>query len=203
MADRRERKRQETRTALLESALALVRQRGVYGTRVEDITERADVGKGVFYNYFDSKDAVVAALLLDGVDMLQRDYIAPAMAREPGDEAAKISNLVLAHDRFFGEHPEYSLLFHQARGVLQLGQSGVEQLRAVFLRYLRYLAEALDPSAAGQAEPAPRLMDAAAVLAGTISGYRSFCLASGRTELTSSLITTLVSGISSLVKPAH
>ncbi len=199
MADRRERKRAETRAALLDSALALVRQRGVYGTRVEDITERADVGKGVFYNYFDSKDAVVAALLSDGVDMLQRDYLAPALAREPGDRAVRVANIVRAHEQFFGDHPEYSLLFHQARGVLQLGQGGVEQLRAVFVRYLRYLAEALDPSATGAPEPDARSMDAAAVVAGTISGYRSFCVAAGRQDQSSSLIATLSGGVPSLL----
>lgn len=201
MADRRERKRQETRAALLDSALALVKQRGVYGTRVEDITERADVGKGVFYNYFDSKDAVVAALLSDGVDMLQRDYI--AASGEASEPSMRLANLVKAHERFFDDHPEYSLLFHQARGVLQLGQSGVEQLRAVFVRYLRYLAEFIEPAAAGASDLNPRLLDAAVMVAGTIAGYRSFCMASGCAADSQAIVHALVGGIPAVLASSH
>lgn len=194
MADRRERKRQETRSALLDSALALVKQRGIYGTRVEDITERADVGKGVFYNYFDSKDAIVAALLADGVELLAREYLAPTASEHP-DTASRIRHMVNAHEQFFCDHPEFSLLFHQARGVLQLGQNGVEQLHAVFVRYLRNLAEVLDPSTVGAAEISDRLLDASAMAAGTIAGYRSFCLAAGQPAQPESLVAMLVAGL--------
>ncbi len=56
---RRERKKRETQEKIYTSAMHLFRQRGLAGTSIEQITQHADVGKGTFYNYFSSKEAVV------------------------------------------------------------------------------------------------------------------------------------------------
>lgn len=56
---RRERKKKETYEKLFACAMQLFRTRGYSATSVEQITQRADVGKGTFYNYFPSKEAVV------------------------------------------------------------------------------------------------------------------------------------------------
>jgi TetR/AcrR family transcriptional regulator, cholesterol catabolism regulator len=53
---RRERKKLETREALLDAALTLFREKGYDETTVEEITERADVAKGTFFNYFPTKE---------------------------------------------------------------------------------------------------------------------------------------------------
>ena len=57
---RRERHRTETRDRLYRSALALFAERGFLETTVEDITEAADVGKGTFFNYFPTKEHILA-----------------------------------------------------------------------------------------------------------------------------------------------
>jgi AcrR family transcriptional regulator len=59
---RRERKRLETRERIFRAAMKLFAERGFFSTTVEDITEAADVGKGTFFNYFPSKEAVFAVL---------------------------------------------------------------------------------------------------------------------------------------------
>jgi hypothetical protein len=51
---RRERKKLATRQALLMAALSLFRGKGYDATTVEEITERADVAKGIFFNYLPS-----------------------------------------------------------------------------------------------------------------------------------------------------
>lgn len=56
---RRERKKQETYDRLYTSAMELFRRQGYEQTSVEQITQLADVGKGTFYNYFSTKEAVV------------------------------------------------------------------------------------------------------------------------------------------------
>src|ERR1700722_2967318 len=58
---RRERRRLETRERLYRAALELFGERGFLETTVEDITEAADVGKGTFFNYFPTKEHVLAA----------------------------------------------------------------------------------------------------------------------------------------------
>lgn len=59
---RRERRRAETLQRILTSAIGLFNTRGFSETTVEDITEAADIGKGTFFNYFPSKDALLVAV---------------------------------------------------------------------------------------------------------------------------------------------
>ena len=59
---RRERRAAETRLRLFRSALQLFADRGLSNVTVEDITEAADVGKGTFFNYFESKDHVLGVM---------------------------------------------------------------------------------------------------------------------------------------------
>jgi AcrR family transcriptional regulator len=58
--NRRERHRVETRDRLYRAALELFAERGFLETTVEDITESADVGKGTFFNYFPTKEHILA-----------------------------------------------------------------------------------------------------------------------------------------------
>jgi AcrR family transcriptional regulator len=59
---RRERRAAETRLRLFRCALQLFAERGLPNVTVEDITEAADVGKGTFFNYFASKEGVLAVM---------------------------------------------------------------------------------------------------------------------------------------------
>jgi AcrR family transcriptional regulator len=59
---RRERRAAETRLRLFRCALQLFAERGFSNVTVKDITEAADVGKGTFFNYFESKDHVMGVM---------------------------------------------------------------------------------------------------------------------------------------------
>src|SRR5208337_5407407 len=61
-AGRRERRAAETRIRLFRCALHLFSERGFQNVTVEDITEAADVGKGTFFNYFETKDHVLGVI---------------------------------------------------------------------------------------------------------------------------------------------
>ena len=54
-------KSDETRSRILEAALALFRQHGFASTTMRDIAKEAGVALGAAYYYFDSKDALVTA----------------------------------------------------------------------------------------------------------------------------------------------
>jgi AcrR family transcriptional regulator len=82
---RRERRAAETRLRLFRSALQLFAQRGFPNVTIEDITEAADVGKGTFFNYFDSKDqilGVMAEIQLGKVRQCLEEAIAGKLAIE-------------------------------------------------------------------------------------------------------------------------
>lgn len=59
---RRQRRAAETRLRLFRCALQLFAERGYPNVTVEDITEAADVGKGTFFNYFESKEHVLGVM---------------------------------------------------------------------------------------------------------------------------------------------
>lgn len=59
---RRERKKHATRRRLMRAALQLFREQGYDDTTVEQIAEAADVAKGTFFNYFETKEAILPAM---------------------------------------------------------------------------------------------------------------------------------------------
>jgi AcrR family transcriptional regulator len=71
-ASRRERHRTEIRERLFSSALRLFAERGFMETTVEDITEAADVGKGTFFNYFRTKEHVLATFGAERLAAIER-----------------------------------------------------------------------------------------------------------------------------------
>jgi len=52
----------DKRAAILDAALTLFAERGFHGTSVPDIAQRAHVGAGTIYRYFEGKEALVNAL---------------------------------------------------------------------------------------------------------------------------------------------
>lgn len=65
--DRQARRRERTRAALLASARLQFARRGVEATRINEITDGADLGFGSFYNHFEAKEAIVEAVLEETV----------------------------------------------------------------------------------------------------------------------------------------
>jgi AcrR family transcriptional regulator len=57
------RRKRETRSRLLQAALELMAVKGMEGVAINEITEAADVGFGSFYNHFESKEAIYAAVV--------------------------------------------------------------------------------------------------------------------------------------------
>ena len=65
--DRHARRREQTRARLVQAARTLFARQGLENTRINEITDEADVGFGSFYNHFESKAAIVEAVLMETV----------------------------------------------------------------------------------------------------------------------------------------
>jgi AcrR family transcriptional regulator len=181
---------------LLDAAMALFSENGVYNTRIEDITEHADIAKGAFYNYFESKDALVAELLGEAVATLEGDYFNELPFNSP---EARLLAIVGQHREFLHDHPVYALLLHQARGMLQLKGQVPEKLQQALRDYLSCLSRHFTgPQDADRRTP-DEAMHLAALVAGLVSGYRSFVSAAGLSEDPGLLEAAVSRGIASLV----
>lgn len=175
--DRRTRKRDRTRQALLNSALALFAEKGIYEPSIEEITSRADLGKGTFYQYFPSREALIAELVSVGFSLLLARVETSAAAVPRGEE--RLPAVLEAHQEFFGECPEYLLLFHQARGWMKLARHHGDELRQAFCSYVRELGALLgEPSPEGAPLP-PRAVAVAGFIAGVLSFEKVLGVAPG------------------------
>lgn len=150
-----ERRKERTRRALLAVALELFHQKGIYWTKIEDITERADIGKGTFYQHFETKEDLLEVLLAQGLDaLLARSHEA---AHTSGADSEFLSRIIQAQLDFHLEHKEYLLFFHQVRGLLQLSTDSVRNLRRMYNGYLDQMGVLIEPalnSRDGNAMPA-------------------------------------------------
>jgi AcrR family transcriptional regulator len=75
-------KETDTRSRILEAALALFRERGFASATMRDIAARAGVASGLAYYYFDSKDAIVLAFYQRAMDELPARLEAAHEARK-------------------------------------------------------------------------------------------------------------------------
>jgi AcrR family transcriptional regulator len=106
---RRERKKHETRQALLDAAWSLFRQKGYRATTVEEITETADVAKGTFFNYFDSKEALLDELSVWGIEQLRA-----ALDVSQGAPASPVARIKLLMRHVHGQVAQDIRLFRRA-----------------------------------------------------------------------------------------
>ncbi|MEU3514863.1 TetR/AcrR family transcriptional regulator [Streptomyces sp. NPDC006654] len=67
-SNRFERRRAETRGALVRAARQILAESGDTGASIQAIAERADVGFGSFYNHFDSKAELFETAVIDAFE---------------------------------------------------------------------------------------------------------------------------------------
>ena len=65
---RRERRKLEVRTRILEASLSLFQRQGIDGTTVVEICNLADVAHKTFFNHFQSKHELLREIARDGVE---------------------------------------------------------------------------------------------------------------------------------------
>ena len=114
---RREREKEERRQSILRAAHEVFFESGFHRATVDDVAEQAEVSKGTVYLYFESKETLLAHLLLEGLDELvgnlERAYSA-AKSRSPDEQ---LQRLGWAYLHFFEDEPRYfRLLMAMDRG---------------------------------------------------------------------------------------
>jgi len=72
-----------TRDRLIESARFLFWERGYAGTSMSELLAHAEVNSGSFYHFFDSKEALLRAVLERYIELLRSMVVDPAFATTP------------------------------------------------------------------------------------------------------------------------
>lgn len=120
---RRERRKIEARRRLLSAARRLIAEQGGDELRIGDITAAADLGFGTFYNYFESKDAIVEAVLADVLASAATAIGSRALEFDDPAETASFSYRRFL--RFARDEPELAAVLTQLTGAEDLFESSL------------------------------------------------------------------------------
>ncbi|RYJ01804.1 MAG: TetR/AcrR family transcriptional regulator, partial [Actinomycetales bacterium] len=106
-----DRRKAKSRAALVAAAQDFLAE-GRTGVPIQDVTERADVGIGTFYNHFSSKDELFEAALADALE--QFALVLDGLGDTAGDPAAFFAQSFRLTGRLHRESPHISrvLLSH-------------------------------------------------------------------------------------------
>jgi AcrR family transcriptional regulator len=167
---RRERRKSATREALITAAQDVIAAKGVYLAVIEEITERADVAKGSFYQYFRNRDELLDVLLTRRLDELRR-RIEATPPRET--LAACVRTLVHHHLDYLLHHEDFLLFLHQIRGLITLNKEEIPAVRDTYRRYLAFLVERLRANGTPLPGDCPTPEEGVCALLGLIAGFLS------------------------------
>ncbi len=166
---RHSRRARVTRSKLLDAARAVLSEKGLDNTSVDDITTRADVGKGTFYYHFQNRDDIVSTLISLMIEELLA--VIDDCCKDIEDMRSAISALLDAHIKFFCNRWEDFVLYFQGRSdlILEYGYKGIE---TPFIKYLERVEEILATTIQRRL-PKSVLHRIAFAVVGFVSGYYS------------------------------
>jgi len=170
--NRTEKRVAKTKSKLLNAALAVFSEFGVDATTIDDITQRADLGKGTFYRYFSDKAEIMACLVDQAIEKLI-DKLRKVETATAIEEA--LEYIINVHYRFFLENQEEFILLFQGRLFLKLDRQITEQMEEPFNRYFEAIENLLSPYMSEKVDLL-RIRRFACAVAGFVFGFFSFAM---------------------------
>lgn len=170
---RREREKEERRQSILQAAREVFLQKGFYNATVDSVAERAEVSKGTVYLYFESKETLLAHLLLEGLAALT-GYLEEAYAPDRALSAEeRLRRLGWAYLQFFQREPLYfRFLMAVDRGRFQqtVSPDVYQEVLAASLDGLNWVVRAIEQGIADGVFACCDSRQAAATLWATLNG---------------------------------
>jgi AcrR family transcriptional regulator len=106
-AERRAREKAQRRQEILDAARCEFFERGFHTPTVDDVAARAEVSKGTIYLYFESKEKILAHLLLEGLEILVDGMEETYDAGASSPPEALLRALAHAYLSFCQQHRSY------------------------------------------------------------------------------------------------
>ncbi len=160
MTSRVEQRKKDTRARIVDAALDLFARQGIDATTIAHISEAADIGKGTFFTYFPTKEAVLADL---GAVMLSMMSEGATQVLASGPRA-QLEHLLVPALQWHQQHPALSRLsievLLRTAPALEVDASNIGALHALLLGLIE------QGQAMGQLEPGVPPAAAATLLVG-------------------------------------
>ena len=99
--------RTESKRKILETALRLFGEKGFASTSISMIAKEAGISKGLMYNYFDSKDELLQAVLSDIVTHMEQPYLEMMAIENSHEMLRKMIDFTV---EFMKSHKEFNVL---------------------------------------------------------------------------------------------
>ena len=160
-----------TRKKLKKAALDVFAEKSVDAATVEEITDKADVGKGTLYQHFEDKEEIVVTLVDDAVNNL----IERIQSYDPAPETLEemLEHLLNAHYGFSIDSREEFLLLFQGKLLLRLESDTLDELEEPYLRYLGEIEDQVSAYLSPRIDPL-KIRRLACAVAGFVFGFFSF-----------------------------
>lgn len=115
---------QMRREELMDAAQQLFLQKSIAGTSIDDIVSAADVAKGTFYLYFQSKEALLGALQERFIDMFVARLDAAMERCGPGHWRERLAAWVKTMVEGYLEHVAlHDVIFHEVQSYDRRGMN--------------------------------------------------------------------------------
>ena len=163
----------KTRKRLKEAALDIFSEKSVHAVTVEEITEKADLGKGTLYQHFEDKEEIVVTLVEEAVEHLIERI--RAYDSTPDTLEDMLEHLLNAHYGFSTDAREEFLLLFQGKLLLKLQSDTLDELEEPYLRYLGEIEEQVSVYLSPQIAPL-KVRRLACAVAGFVFGFFSFAM---------------------------
>lgn len=110
IVERKEREKEHRREEIISAAEGVFFEKGLQIATMDEIAERAELGKSTLYLYYKSKEDLYLAVLLRGSDVLFGIFEKALSTGEPTMKL--IANLGEAYYDFFKQHRNFFRMFH-------------------------------------------------------------------------------------------
>jgi TetR/AcrR family transcriptional regulator len=104
---RRQKQKEDRKERILASAREVFFEEGIRRATVDAIAARAQVAKGTVYLYFETKETILAHLLLEGLDTLGHYLVSAFDEAVPRSGEARLQRLAAAYYDFYQQEPDY------------------------------------------------------------------------------------------------
>lgn len=107
----------DTRSRILSATYKAVRQYGLDGVRIQNISQLAGLSQGALYRYFEGKDDLMAAAFTHVDKQVAGifDHIAFDVQAMGIDPVGAVKQLWLPYFRFWLSHPDETVFYHRFR----------------------------------------------------------------------------------------